>query len=109
MCDLIELKKNLVLLEKAGKDIDFKMTAALSKNLKKLRKMFELAEILLAEILVAEILVAEIFSFFEGRIRSPRGLEDIRNPSFAPTSRENASLPPALSSPSSSPSQLNSP
>ena len=48
MCDLVELKKNLVLLEKAGKDVDFKMTAALAKNLKKLRKMFELAEILLA-------------------------------------------------------------
>ena len=43
-----ELKKNLVLLEKASKDVDFKATAALAKNLKKLRKMFELAEILLA-------------------------------------------------------------
>ena len=41
--------------------------------------------------------------FFEGRIRSPRGLEDIRNPSFAQAPRENASLPPARSSPSSPP------
>ena len=49
-----------------------------------------------------------VFFFFQGRIRSPRGLEDIRNPSFAPTSRENASLPPAVSSPSS-PSHFNSP
>ena len=48
------------------------------------------------------------FFFFEGRIRSPRGLEDIRNPSFAQAPRENASLPPALSSPSSL-SRLNTP
>ena len=48
------------------------------------------------------------FFFFEGRIRSPRGLEDIRNPSFAQAPRENASLLPALSSPSSL-SQLNAP
>jgi len=53
-------------------------------------------------------LLQEDLFFFEGRIRSPRGLEDIRNPSFAPTSRENASLPPAVSSPSS-PSHFNSP
>jgi len=44
----IELKKNLVLLEKAGKDKDFKMAATLTKNLKKLRKMFDLSEAVLA-------------------------------------------------------------
>lgn len=44
----VELKKQLVLLEKASKDVDFKATAALAKSLKKLRKMFELSEILLA-------------------------------------------------------------
>jgi hypothetical protein len=39
---IIELKKNLVLLEKASKDKDFRITATLSKNLKKLRRMFDL-------------------------------------------------------------------
>jgi hypothetical protein len=44
----IELKKNLVLLEKASKEKDFKMTASLTKNLKKLRKMYELPDAVLA-------------------------------------------------------------
>ena len=44
----IELKKNLVLLEKASKDRDFKATASLTKNLKKLRKMYELPDAILA-------------------------------------------------------------
>ena len=35
------------MLEKASKDKDFKMTATLTKNLKKLRKMFELSEVVL--------------------------------------------------------------
>lgn len=43
-----ELKKNLVLLEKASKDKDFKSTAAIAKNLKKLRKMFDLPDAVLA-------------------------------------------------------------
>jgi 26S proteasome regulatory subunit N3 len=43
----LELKKNLVLLEKASKDMDFKMTATLTKNLKKLRKMYELPDAVL--------------------------------------------------------------
>jgi hypothetical protein len=43
-----ELKKNLVLLEKASKDKDFKITASLTKNLKKLRKMYELPDVVLA-------------------------------------------------------------
>lgn len=43
-----ELKKNLVLLEKASKDKDFKITASLTKNLKKLRKMYELPDAVLA-------------------------------------------------------------
>ena len=38
----------MVLLEKASKDKDFKMTASLTKNLKKLRKMFELPDTVLA-------------------------------------------------------------
>ena len=42
-----ELKKNLVLLEKASKDKDFKITASLTKNLKKLRKMYELPDAVL--------------------------------------------------------------
>ena len=46
--DFIELKKNLVLLEKASTDKDFKMTATLTKNLKKLRKLFELPDVVLA-------------------------------------------------------------
>lgn len=33
-----ELKKNLILLEKASKEKDFKLTASLTKSLKKLRK-----------------------------------------------------------------------
>jgi len=41
------LKKNLVLLEKASKDKDFKLTATLTKNLKKLRKEFTLSDIVL--------------------------------------------------------------
>lgn len=45
---MIELKKNLVLLEKASQDKDFKITASLTKNLKKLRKMFELPDAVLA-------------------------------------------------------------
>jgi len=40
------LKKNFVLLEKASKDKDFKMTATLTKNLKKLRKMYELPDVM---------------------------------------------------------------
>jgi hypothetical protein len=36
-----------VLLEKASKDMDFKMTASLTKNLKKLRKMYELPDAVL--------------------------------------------------------------
>jgi hypothetical protein len=43
-----ELKKNLVLLEKASKDKDFKMAASLTKNLKKLRKMYDLPDAVLA-------------------------------------------------------------
>jgi len=42
-----ELKKNLVLLEKASKDRDFRQTAALSKNLKRLRKMYDLPDAVL--------------------------------------------------------------
>jgi len=41
------LKKNLVLLEKASKDKDFKMTASITKNLKKLRKMYDLPDAIL--------------------------------------------------------------
>lgn len=41
------MKKNLVLLEKASKDKDFKMAATLTKNLKKLRKMYELPDAVL--------------------------------------------------------------
>ena len=37
-----------MLLEKASKDKDFKSTAAISKNLKKLRKMFDLPDAVLA-------------------------------------------------------------
>ena len=47
VCNHIELKKNLVLLEKASKDKDFKMTASITKNLKKLRKMYELPDAVL--------------------------------------------------------------
>lgn len=43
----IVLKKNLVLLEKASNEKDFKMTATLSKNLKKLRKIFNLPDAVL--------------------------------------------------------------
>lgn len=43
-----ELKKNLVLLEKASKDKDFKMAGTLTKNLKKLRKMYKLSDAVLA-------------------------------------------------------------
>jgi hypothetical protein len=43
-----ELKKNLVLLEKASKDKDFKMAGTLTKNLKKLRKMYDLPDAVLA-------------------------------------------------------------
>ena len=43
----LELKKNLVLLEKASKEKDFKLTASLSKSLKKLRKLFDLGDIVL--------------------------------------------------------------
>ncbi len=45
---IIELKKNLVLLEKASKDKDFRITATISKNLKKLRRMFDLPSTVLA-------------------------------------------------------------
>ena len=38
----------MVLLEKASKDKDFKITATLTKNLKKLRKMYELPDAILA-------------------------------------------------------------
>ena len=44
----VELKKNLVLLEKASKDKDFKMAGTLTKNLKKLRKMYDLPDAVLA-------------------------------------------------------------
>jgi len=44
---MIELKKTLVLLEKAAIDKDFKACAALTKNLKKLRKIFTLSDSLL--------------------------------------------------------------
>lgn len=37
-----------MLLEKASKDKDFKITATLTKNLKKLRKMYELPDAILA-------------------------------------------------------------
>ena len=43
-----ELKKNLVLLEKASKDKDFKMAGTLTKNLKRLRKMYDLSDAVLA-------------------------------------------------------------
>jgi hypothetical protein len=41
------LKKSLVLLEKAAIDKDFKICATLTKNLKKLRKLFSLSDSLL--------------------------------------------------------------
>jgi len=44
----LELKKSLVLLEKAATDKDFKICATLTKNLKKLRKLFSLSDALLA-------------------------------------------------------------
>jgi hypothetical protein len=44
---MIELKKSLVLLEKAANDKDFKVCATLTKNLKKLRKLFSLSDALL--------------------------------------------------------------
>jgi hypothetical protein len=37
-----------VLLEKASKDKDFRITATISKNLKKLRRMFDLPSTVLA-------------------------------------------------------------
>ena len=43
----LELKKSLVLLEKAATDKDFKVCATLTKNLKKLRKLFSLSDSLL--------------------------------------------------------------
>ena len=42
-----ELKKNMILLEKASKEKDFKLTASLTKTLKKLRKLFSLSDIVL--------------------------------------------------------------
>ena len=47
LTSLIELKKSLVLLEKAATDKDFKVCATLTKNLKKLRKQFSLPDSLL--------------------------------------------------------------
>lgn len=47
MIQTIELKKNLILLEKASKEKDFKLTASLTKSLKKLRKLFGLSDIVL--------------------------------------------------------------
>ena len=47
LTSLIELKKSLVLLEKAATDKDFKVCATLTKNLKKLRKQFSLSDSLL--------------------------------------------------------------
>lgn len=44
---LTELKKSLVLLEKASKEKDFKLTASLTKNLKKIRKLFTLSDTVL--------------------------------------------------------------
>ena len=46
--NFLELKKNLVLLEKASNDKDFKMAGTLTKNLKKLRKMYDLPDAVLA-------------------------------------------------------------
>ena len=43
----LELKKSLVLLEKAGKEKDFKMSASLTKQFKKLRKNYTLADTVL--------------------------------------------------------------
>jgi hypothetical protein len=42
-----EMKKSLVLLEKAANDKDFRICASLTKNLKKLRKMCSLSDSLL--------------------------------------------------------------
>lgn len=42
----LELKKQLVLLEKAGKEKDFKTCATLTKNFKKLRKLLSLSDIM---------------------------------------------------------------
>lgn len=44
----LELKKSLVLLEKASSEKDFRQCGVLTKNLKKLRKTFVLADALLA-------------------------------------------------------------
>lgn len=46
--DTLELKKSLVLLEKASNEKDFRQCGVLTKNLKKLRKSFLLADALLA-------------------------------------------------------------
>lgn len=42
-----ELKKSLVLLEKAAKEHDARMTSSLTKNFKKLRKLYTLPDALL--------------------------------------------------------------
>jgi hypothetical protein len=43
----VELKKTLVLLEKASVDKDFRSCGILTKNLKKLRKSYNLSDALL--------------------------------------------------------------
>jgi hypothetical protein len=46
--NILELKKSLVLLEKASSEKDFRQCGVLTKNLKKLRNTFGLADALLA-------------------------------------------------------------
>ena len=55
--ELLELKKSLVLLEKASKEKDFKLTASLTKNLKKLRKEFTLSDV----VLVISLFLPDLF------------------------------------------------
>ena len=45
--NFVELKKTLVLLEKAAKEKDFKLCASLTKKLKPLRKLLSYSDILL--------------------------------------------------------------
>ena len=69
VCDHIELKKNLVLLEKASKDKYFKITASITKNLKKLRKMYELPD----AVLVLSFYLPDLFM----RLQLPQQPTDI--------------------------------
>ena len=46
-CGILELKKSLVILEKAGKEKDFKTCAPLTKYFKQLRKSYHLADTIL--------------------------------------------------------------